>query len=67
MKKTVYIEGMMCMHCAAHAKQALEAVEGVTGAEVNLAEGLAVLEGTAGDSELIRAVSEAGYRVTKID
>ena len=30
MKKVIRVEGMMCEHCVAHVKKALEAVEGVT-------------------------------------
>ena len=43
MKKSVKIEGMMCPHCEANVKKALEALEGVTSAEVSHKEGTAVL------------------------
>lgn len=68
MKKTVKIEGMMCMHCVAHAKKALEALEGVAQAEVTLEPGQAVLELTqeVADQAIIDAVREAGYSVTQI-
>ena len=68
MKKTVTIEGMMCMHCVAHAKKALEALEGVVQAEVTLEPGQAVLElsGEVADQAIIDAVTEAGYSVTQI-
>ena len=68
MKKTVTIEGMMCMHCVAHAKKALEALEGVAQAEVTLEPGQAVLElsGEVADQAIIDAVTEAGYSVTQI-
>lgn len=36
MKKTVYIEGMMCNHCTAHVQKALEALDGVESVEVSL-------------------------------
>ena len=33
MTKTLYIEGMMCPHCEAHVKKALEALDGVSEAD----------------------------------
>ncbi len=69
MKKTVRIEGMMCMHCAAHAKKALEALEHVAEADVRLAEKRAVLTltGEVADEAIRAAISEAGYEVTGIE
>ena len=69
MSKTVHIEGMMCMHCVAHVKKALEALEGVAQAEVTLEPGQAVLELTqeVPDEAVIDAVKEAGYSVTSIE
>ena len=69
MKKTVNIEGMMCMHCAAHAKKALEAVAGVAEANVSLENKQAVLTLDAGvdDAAIVAAVAAAGYEVTGIE
>ena len=39
------VEGMNCNHCAANARKALESVEGVEKAEVDLASGTAFVEG----------------------
>ena len=68
MKKTVSIEGMMCMHCVAHARKALEALEGVVRAEVTLEPGQAVLELSreVSDEAITECVKEAGYSVTQI-
>ncbi len=44
MKSTLKIEGMMCMHCVANVKKALEAVDGVAAVAVNLEEKTAVVE-----------------------
>lgn len=68
MKKTVKIEGMMCMHCAKAVEKALSAVEGVTGVSVSLEEKQAVVDGTDALQEeaLKAAVVEAGYEVTGI-
>lgn len=66
MKKTVKIEGMMCMHCAKAVEKALNAVEGVTAVTVSLEEKQAVVEGTAADEALKAAIVDAGYEVTGI-
>ena len=68
MKKTLTIEGMMCMHCVKHVTDALSAVEGVESVEVNLKKKRAevALGGEVTDEALISAVKEAGYEVTKV-
>ena len=69
MKKTVYIEGMMCQHCVAHVKKALDAVEGVKDAAVDLEGKKAVvtLEKDVDDKTLVAAVDEAGYKAVKVE
>ena len=68
MNKTLKIEGMMCSHCEMHTKKALEALDGVTNAEVSHESGTAVvtLEKDIADDILKQAVSEQGYKVTEI-
>lgn len=68
MKKTLTIEGMMCMHCVKHVTDALNAVEGVEKADVNLKKKRAVvtLNAEVADDALKAAVKEAGYEVTEI-
>ncbi len=68
MEKTIDVEGMMCDHCVAHVKQALENVEGVSEAVVNLDAGIAVVKLTqdVSDQVLRHAVEEAGYEVKAI-
>ena len=68
MEKTIRVEGMMCMHCVAHVKKALEELPGVT-AEVNLDGGRAVVraEQLPDDAALTSAVTEAGYKVVGIE
>lgn len=63
MKKTVKITGMMCMHCVAHAKKALEAIDGVSAAEVSLENALAevTLTKDVADELLVNAIVDAGY------
>lgn len=68
MVKTIRVEGMMCMHCVAHVKKALEELPGVT-AEVDLDGGRAVVraEQLPDDAALTSAVTEAGYKVVGIE
>ena len=68
MEKTMKIEGMMCGHCEATVKKALEAVEGVTSAQVSHENGTAVVTlSKAVDDAVLRAAVEAkDYRVTSI-
>ena len=68
MEKTLKIEGMMCGHCEMHVKKALEAISGVTKAEVSHTDGKAVvtLDKSVDDAILIKAVDDEGYKVTDI-
>ncbi|MGN0733679.1 MAG: metal-transporting ATPase, partial [Emergencia sp.] len=68
MVKTMKIEGMMCGHCEAHTKKALEALDAVEMAEVSHTEGTAVvtLKEEVPDDVLKQAVEEEGYRVIEI-
>ena len=69
MKKTIYIEGMMCGHCEATVKKALEALDGVQSAEVSHEKGTAIVALTAdvADADLKAAVEAKDYTVTGID
>ncbi len=66
MKKTIHVEGMMCMHCVKHVTDALEKVEGVKKADVSLEKKTAVvtLKEEVADEALLAAVREAGYEPT---
>ena len=58
------IEGMMCEHCAARVRKALESVEGVSSAEVSLEEKKATVSFDGTDTSLLSAAVEAaGYKV----
>ena len=64
MKITLKIDGMMCMHCVAHVKKALEGVSGVESVEVSLEQKTATVEGQSLSVEaLTKAVTDAGYSV----
>ena len=69
MKKTMKIEGMMCCHCEATVKKALEALEGVTSAEVSHENGTAVLELSrdVSDDLLKKTVEDKDYKVTGME
>ena len=68
MEKIIKIEGMMCGHCEAHVKKALEVLEGVEQANVSHEAGTAIVTMTADISEdiLKKAVEEEGYKVVDI-
>jgi len=67
-KKTIFIEGMMCMHCVAHVKKALSAIDGVLEVEVSLERKSAVvmLEKEVSNERLTEAIVEAGYEVVSL-
>lgn len=69
MKKTIKIEGLMCSHCDARVKKALEAVPGVASANADHEKGLAVVELSAdvADDALKAAVEAQDYKVLGID
>ena len=68
MKKTISIEGMMCTHCEAAVKKALEALPEVTEAEVSHTVGTAVvtLSTPVVDAVLKSTVEAKDYKVTGI-
>ena len=59
------IEGMMCPHCEAHVKKALEGVAEVREAIVSHKDGTAIvtLDADASRETLKKAVEEQGYKV----
>lgn len=68
MKRVLSIEGMTCNNCKKHVTLALQEVDGVRSATVDLAKKSAVVESDApvSDTALKNAVSEAGYVVIGI-
>ncbi len=69
MTKTMKIEGMMCGHCEARVKKALEGVPGVKEAQVSHEKGTAVvtLAENVADDVLKKAVEDQDYPVTGIE
>ncbi len=69
MQKTLNITGMMCNHCVAHVKKALESVDGVSSVNVSLENNNATvtLSHPVDDATLAKAVTDEGYEVTSIN
>ena len=63
MTTTLKIEGMMCPHCEARVKKALEALDGVDSAVVSHEAGTAVVTGSADFETMKAAVEAADYKV----
>lgn len=68
MTKTMKIEGMMCTHCEATVKKALENLDGVTEAKVSHEAGEAVVSMTedVADDVLKKAVEDKDYKVVSV-
>ena len=68
-EKAMKINGMMCGHCEARVKKALEAVEGVQEAVVSHEAGNAVvtLSSDVADEVLKKAVEDQDYEVVSVE
>ena len=63
-QETIKVEGMSCGHCVMRVKKAIEGVEGVSKADVDLQKKQAVveyMEGKANPEKIKNAIKEAGY------
>ena len=69
MTRTIKIEGMMCPHCEAHVKKALEAITGVESATPSHVEkkAVVVLNAPVSDEMLKSTVEAQGYKVLGIE
>ncbi len=69
MNKTLKIEGMMCPHCEATVKKALESLDGVSEAVVSHEAGTAIVTLTADveNAVLTQAVEAKDYKVLSVD
>ena len=69
MKKTLHVEGMMCGHCEARVKKALEALPEVSEAVVSHTAGTAIvtLSADVSNETLKKAVEDQDYQVTGIE
>ncbi|PRR80124.1 Copper chaperone CopZ [Clostridium liquoris] len=68
MKKKISIEGMSCMHCVNHVKEALEEIGGKN-VDVNLSSKLAVAEFNEDvtDNKIKDIIKDYGYEVVNIE
>lgn len=69
MKQTVRIKGMMCEHCEATVKKALEALDGVESAEVSHAAGTAILEESkpVDEAAIKAAIEDRDYEFVSLE
>ncbi|PID76950.1 MAG: hypothetical protein CSB24_04000 [Deltaproteobacteria bacterium] len=61
--KTIKIKGMSCQHCTKSVKEALEKIDGISRAEVNLERGEAAYEGEVPPQVLAAAIEAIGFEV----
>lgn len=61
--RTYRIEGMRCNHCKANAEKAIAALDGVEKVEIDLASGIAVVEGKAAEEDIRKAVEALGFKL----
>ncbi|MBQ8589439.1 MAG: heavy metal translocating P-type ATPase [Firmicutes bacterium] len=59
--KQYNVTGMSCAACVAHVEKAVQAVEGVSFVTVSLLTNSMSVDGTASDSDIVAAVTKAGY------
>ena len=64
--KQYNIKGMSCAACSARVEKAVSKVSGVTSCSVNLLTNSMSVEGSAADSDIIKAVKKAGYGASSI-
>jgi copper chaperone len=65
-QETIKVEGMSCGHCVMRVKKAIEGVEGVRKADVDLQKKQAIVEYEEGKANLEKvkaAIKEAGYEL----
>ena len=67
MKKIINIESMICNHCVAHVREALEAIDGVKVMDVSLDNKNALVETEVNNDVLTNAIEEEGYDVKSIE
>jgi copper chaperone len=61
------VRGMSCGHCVAAITSAVSGLPGVTGVDVDLADGVVRIDGTPEPTVVSAAVEDAGYDVARYD
>lgn len=60
------VNGMKCGGCAAKVEQALKAVVGVEQVRVDMAQGIARVQGNANPQAVVSALNQAGFPTAKV-
>ena len=60
-KNHFIVTGMTCAACQGHVERAVKKVPGVSKVSVSLLMNSMIVEGTAGEDAVVRAVEKAGY------
>ena len=63
--KEFQVTGMMCNHCRSSVERGIAGLAGVTRVEVDLASGIAYVEGDVEDKTVIDKVVELGYEAVR--
>jgi copper chaperone CopZ len=66
MKRKVIINGMSCMNCVRHAKEALAEIPGMESVEVDLATKSAIVIGNVAEDLIVKALADHDYEVVEI-
>ena len=62
--KTIHIDGMSCQHCVMAVKKSLEALDGVTAADVEVGKASVTFdESIVNDSDFNDAVVQTGFKI----
>jgi len=65
--RTFKVDGMSCNHCKASVENALNNLDGVDTADVNLPDGRATVTGHATDNEIVTAIEQLGFKCHPIE
>jgi len=60
---TIKIKGMSCQHCVGATKKALEAIDGISNVQINLAQGEAIFDGKVDIQTVKEAITRIGFEV----
>jgi copper chaperone len=60
---TIKIKGMSCPHCAGSTQKALEAINGISNVQIDLAQGEATFEGKVDIQTVKEAIAKIGFEV----
>ena len=60
---TIKIKGMSCQHCVGATKKALEAIDGISNVQINLAQGEATFDGRVDIQTVKEAITRIGFEV----